>query len=131
MHGTLQTVNNRLATSVAGFVGFLAVLFGAFGAHMLRGLLERAGTIQYWQTGVLYHLAHAVVLLVLAGWRPVPRLAFLLLLCGVVFFSGSLYALALTNFRWLGAITPLGGVGMLLGWLSLALRKGKASGTGG
>jgi uncharacterized membrane protein YgdD (TMEM256/DUF423 family) len=116
-------MSNRLATKVAGFLGFSGVLFGAFGAHLLRGILERLGTAQFWQTGVFYHLTHAVVLFVLAGWRPVPRLAYLLILIGLVVFSGSLYALALTNFRWFGAITPLGGLGMLFGWLSLALRK--------
>ena len=104
-------------------MGFFGVLLGAFGAHALRNVLERLGTAQVWQTGVFYHLVHSVVLLVLAGWRPLPRLSYLLFLCGVVVFSGSLYALALTNFRWFGAITPLGGLGMLLGWLSLVFRK--------
>jgi uncharacterized membrane protein YgdD (TMEM256/DUF423 family) len=66
---------------------------------------------------------HAVVLLVLSGWRPVPRAAYQLILVGVIVFSGSLYALALSNFRWFGAITPLGGLGMLAGWLVLALAK--------
>jgi uncharacterized membrane protein YgdD (TMEM256/DUF423 family) len=113
-------MSSRLAISVAGFLGFLGVLFGAFGAHMLQHLLERLGTAQFWQTGVLYHLVHAVVLLVLAGWRPIPRLSYLLILSGVIIFSGSLYALALTNFRWFGAVTPLGGLGMLFGWLSIA-----------
>jgi uncharacterized membrane protein YgdD (TMEM256/DUF423 family) len=104
-------------------MGFSAVFFGAFGAHLLRGFLEKSGTTQIWQTGVLYHLVHAVVLLVLSGWRPVPRAAYQLILVGVIVFSGSLYALALSNFRWFGAITPLGGLGMLAGWLVLALAK--------
>ena len=116
-------MNNRLAINGAGFLGFSGVLLGAFGAHALRNVLERLGTAQVWQTGVFYHLVHSVVLLVLAGWRPLPRLSYLLFLCGVVVFSGSLYALALTNFRWFGAIAPLGGLGMLLGWLSLVFRK--------
>ena len=116
-------MNNRLATNVAGFLGFFGVLLGAFGAHALHNVLERLGTTQFWQTGVFYHLLHSVVLLVLAGWRPLPRLSYLSFLCGVIIFSGSLYALALTNFRWFGAITPLGGLGMLFGWLSVAFRK--------
>jgi uncharacterized membrane protein YgdD (TMEM256/DUF423 family) len=121
-------MNNRLAINVAGFLGFFGVLLGAFGAHALRNVLEHLGTAQVWQTGVFYHLVHSVVLLVLAGWRPLPRLSYLLFLCGVIVFSASLYALALTNFRWFGAITPLGGLGMLSGWLSLAFRKeGKSS----
>ena len=81
-------------------------MFGAFGAHLLRSSLEQLGTAQIWQTAVLYHLVHAVVLLVLSGWRPVPRFAYYLILIGVAIFSGSLYAMALTNFKWFGAITP-------------------------
>jgi uncharacterized membrane protein YgdD (TMEM256/DUF423 family) len=116
-------MSNRLAKTVAGLMGFLGVFCGAFGAHILREFLEKSGTTQIWQTGVLYHLVHAVVLLVLSGWRPVPRTAYHLMLAGVIVFSGSLYALALTNFKWFGAITPLGGLGMLAGWLLLALAK--------
>jgi uncharacterized membrane protein YgdD (TMEM256/DUF423 family) len=116
-------MSNRLAKLMAGFTGFSAVFCGAFGAHLLRGFLEKSGTTQIWQTGVLYHLVHAVVLLVLSGWRPVPRVAYFLILVGVIVFSGSLYALALSNFKWFGAITPLGGLGMLAGWLTLARAK--------
>jgi uncharacterized membrane protein YgdD (TMEM256/DUF423 family) len=116
-------MTNRLAKLIAGFMGFSAVFCGAFGAHLLRDFLEKSGTTQIWQTGVLYHLVHAVVLLVVSGWRPVPRAAYQLILVGVIVFSGSLYALALSNFRWFGAITPLGGLGMLAGWLVLALAK--------
>jgi uncharacterized membrane protein YgdD (TMEM256/DUF423 family) len=116
-------MSNRLAKTVAGLMGFFGFFCGAFGAHILRGFLEKSGTMQIWQTGVLYHLVHAVVLLVLSEWRPVPRTAYYLMLAGVIVFSGSLYALALTNFKWFGAITPLGGLGMLAGWLVLALAK--------
>jgi uncharacterized membrane protein YgdD (TMEM256/DUF423 family) len=116
-------MSNRLAKCLAGLLGFSGVLLGAFGAHFLRSSLEKIGTTQIWQTGVLYHLVHAVVLLVLSGWRPVPRAAFILFLVGVLVFSGSLYALAVTDYKWLGAITPLGGLGMLAGWLVLALTK--------
>jgi len=118
-----MTMNDRTAKRVAAFLGFSGVLFGAFGAHVFRGLLEKSGMTQIWQTGVLYHLVHALVLLVLSGWRPVPRAAFNLILGGVIVFSGSLYALALTNFKWFGAITPLGGLGMLAGWLVLLFAK--------
>jgi uncharacterized membrane protein YgdD (TMEM256/DUF423 family) len=121
-------MNNRLAVNVAGFLGFSGVLSGAFGAHILRDLLERLGTTEFWHTAVLYHLVHAVLLLVFAGWRPIPRLSYLLILFGVIVFSGSLYALALTNLRWFGAMTPLGGLGMLFGWLSVALWKQSKSG---
>jgi uncharacterized membrane protein YgdD (TMEM256/DUF423 family) len=113
-------MSNHLAIRVAGLFGFFGVSLGAFGAHLLRDFLERLGTTQIWQTGVLYHLVHAIVLLALAGRQPPPRLAYLLILAGTIIFSGSLYALALTNLRWLGAVTPLGGLGMLCGWLSIA-----------
>ena len=115
-------MNKLFAIRVAGFFGFFGVSLGAFGAHLLHDLLERFGTAQIWQTGVFYHLVHAGVLLVLAGRQPFPRLAYLLILGGTIIFSGSLYALALTNLRWLGAITPLGGLGMLCGWLGIALK---------
>jgi uncharacterized membrane protein YgdD (TMEM256/DUF423 family) len=118
-----MTVNNQLARKIVAIFGFLGVLFGAFGAHLLRGFLEQLGTAQFWQTAVFYHLVHAVVLLVLSGWRPIPRLAYCLILFGAILFSGSLYVLALTNFKWLGAITPLGGIGMLSGWLALGTSK--------
>ncbi len=92
---------------------------------MLHGLLERYETTKIWETGVLYHLVHALVLLVVSGWRPVPRGAFVLMLGGIIIFSGSLYVLSLTNARWLGAITPIGGLGLLSGWLALAFSKRK------
>jgi uncharacterized membrane protein YgdD (TMEM256/DUF423 family) len=114
-----------LARRIAGFLGFFGVLLGAFGAHFFHGLLEKSGTTQVWQTGVLYHLVHAAVLLFISGRRPVPRAAFYLMFGGVLFFSGSLYLLALTNLKWLGAVTPLGGLGILAGWLFLALAKGE------
>ena len=116
-------ISNRLARSLAGVLGFFGLLSGMFGAHVLQGFLESQGTAQYWRTAVLYHLAQAVALLALSCWRPVPRFAFSLILGGVTLFSGSLYALALTNLKWFGAITPLGGLGMLSGWLALALAR--------
>lgn len=119
-----MTMSNHLAKCLAGFLGFSGVFCGAFGAHLLRSFLEKSGTMEVWRTGVLYHLLHAVVLLVLSGWSPVPRAAYHLILVGVILFSGSLYTLALTDFRWLGAVTPLGGAGMLAGWLVLAWPKG-------
>ena len=115
-------INPQFAKKTAAIVGFCAVGLGAFGAHILRGHLERLGTTQTWQTGVLYHLVHAVVLLVLSGWRPVPKWSFSLLSAGVIIFSGSLYLLAVTGFRWFGAITPLGGLAMLAGWFALCLK---------
>jgi uncharacterized membrane protein YgdD (TMEM256/DUF423 family) len=110
-----------VALRLAAVTGFLAVALGAFGAHGLESTLARNGTVTIWETAVLYHLAHAVALLVLAlsnGWRPGPWWSFFL---GVVVFSGTLYLLALTNLRWLGMITPIGGVAFLVGWAWLII----------
>jgi uncharacterized membrane protein YgdD (TMEM256/DUF423 family) len=103
--------------SVAGFV---AVAFGAFGAHALRNKLS-ADMLAVFETGVRYQMFHALALLVTAiavarfdGW--VARAAGWCFLAGIVLFSGSLYALALTGVRSFGAITPLGGVAFLAGW---------------
>jgi uncharacterized membrane protein YgdD (TMEM256/DUF423 family) len=115
--------SNHAARRVAAILGFCGVLFGAFGAHLLRGLLDKSGMAQVWQTGVFYHLTHAVVLLIVSGWRPLPRAAVNLMVSGVIVFSGSLYVLALTNVKWLGAITPLGGLALLAGWALLAWAK--------
>ena len=115
--------SNHAARRVAAILGFCGVLFGAFGAHLLRGLLDKSGRTQVWQTGVFYHLTHAVVLLIVSGWRPLPRAAVNLMVSGVIVFSGSLYVLALTNVKWLGAITPLGGLALLAGWALLAWAK--------
>lgn len=76
-----------------------------------------------WETAALYHLVHAAVLLALALRPMVARWPFALFQVGIVIFSGSLYALALTNLKWLGAITPLGGLSLLGGWLALALSR--------
>jgi len=116
-------MNHHLSRNVAALTGFFAVACGAFGAHALRSTFDALGTLSIWQTGVLYHLVHAVVLLAISGWEPFPRLAFWLIFSGIVIFSGSLYLLAFTDIRWLGAITPLGGLGMLAGWLALTMLK--------
>ena len=111
------------ALRIAAVVGFLAVALGAFGAHGLKDLLRQNGTAEIWHTAVLYHLVHAVVLLLIAS-RPAARVsaAFWLVLAGIVIFSGSLYLLAITNLKWLGAVTPLGGISLLAGWLWLAVK---------
>src|SRR6266513_3045895 len=104
----------RLAASLC----FLAVVLGAFGAHTLRSTLELRGTLQTWQTAVLYHFIHAVALLVLALYGASNRGAWWLLFAGIFLFSGSLYLMALIpQWRdWLGLVTPLGGLCFLLGW---------------
>jgi len=111
------------AIRIAAALGFLAVALGAFGAHALKNLLEQHETTTIWHTAVLYHLTHAVVLLVLAT-RPGGRCsgAYWFFVSGIILFSGSLYLLSVTNLKWLGAITPLGGVCLLAGWLLLAIQ---------
>ena len=109
---------------VAGLAGLTAVAVGAFGAHGLRGSLSPE-MMAIFQTGALYHLVHALAIFgaaLLARDEAYARLAsaagwaFLL---GIVIFSGSLYALSITGTRWLGAITPIGGVSFMIGWAML------------
>ena len=108
----------------AGFLA-LAVILGAFGAHALKSKLE-PDMMQVYKTGVEYHFYHALGLLLigvislnvssgLINWSAI------LLIAGIVLFSGSLYALALTGIKWLGAITPFGGVSFIAGWILLLL----------
>src|SRR3569833_2472854 len=97
---------------LSGLVGASAVVFGAFGAHALRGHLDDAA-LAMWHIGVEYHFWHALALY--AGVRGLPlgrarHTALLLFGAGIVLFSGSLYALALGAPRWVGVITPLGAV---------------------
>jgi uncharacterized membrane protein YgdD (TMEM256/DUF423 family) len=106
----------QTAIRVAALAGFLAVALGAFGAHGLKDILAKNGTAATYQTAVLYHMVHAVVLLILAYKSPVRKGPYVAFLLGILVFSGSLYLLAVTNIRWLGAITPFGGVGFLVGW---------------
>jgi len=110
---------------VAGAVsGAVAVAAGAFGAHALKERLP-ADLLAVFQTGAQYQMYHALALLA-AGWVAArspggaASAAGILFLVGTVLFSGSLYALALSGVRALGAITPLGGVAFIAGWLALA-----------
>jgi uncharacterized membrane protein YgdD (TMEM256/DUF423 family) len=102
----------RLAAALC----FVAVALGAFGAHSLRSIIESHGMIEVWNKAVLYHFLHAVALFVLALCGAGNPRAWWLLFAGIFLFSGSLYMMALTNLRWLGAITPLGGLCFLAGW---------------
>jgi uncharacterized membrane protein YgdD (TMEM256/DUF423 family) len=101
-------------------LGGLGVALGAFGAHGLRNSLD-ATRLGWWNTGVQYQLWHAVALLALAA-LPLPRrgLAAVLMTLGTILFAGTLYVMALTGLRWLGAVTPLGGLLMIGGWATLA-----------
>jgi uncharacterized membrane protein YgdD (TMEM256/DUF423 family) len=106
---------------IAAVLCFLAVGLGAFGAHALKGTLQANGTTDVWNKAVLYHFVHALALLVLAALPAATRAASAFFVGGIVLFSGSLYLLALTNVNWLGAITPLGGLCFLVGWLCLVV----------
>jgi uncharacterized membrane protein YgdD (TMEM256/DUF423 family) len=106
---------------IAAAFCFVAVALGAFGAHALKASLQSSGMLDAWNKAVLYHLVHAVALLALALYGAGNRGAYLLLAAGILFFSGSLYTMALTNVRWLGAITPLGGLCFLAGWAWLVI----------
>ena len=110
-------------TRLAAFLGFLAVALGAFGAHWLRARLG-SSDLEIWRTGAIYHLVHAAAMLAvaLAGER-VRRgvLVCWLWTAGIVIFAGSLYLLAATGVRGLGAVTPFGGMALLTGWLVLAV----------
>jgi uncharacterized membrane protein YgdD (TMEM256/DUF423 family) len=109
----------QLATQLAGVLGFLGVALGAFGAHQLAALLTANQTLSIWQTAALYHLVHAVAALWAAGRNPTVVWIWA---AGIVVFSGSLYLLAVTNIRWLGAITPIGGLLFLAGWLLVVIK---------
>ncbi len=114
---------NFIRTGAA--LGFLAVALGAFGAHALKTRLTPEA-LQIWHTAVLYHMIHAVVLLALGLYAKSAgaqtKTASLLFLAGIILFSGSLYALALTGIKPLGAITPLGGLCFLAGWAFLIFK---------
>jgi uncharacterized membrane protein YgdD (TMEM256/DUF423 family) len=108
----------------AGIAGFLGVALGAFAAHALKARLS-PDLLAVFDTAVRYHMYHVFALLAAAwGWarwqRPLFAVAGGLFVAGIVVFSGSLYLLALTGTRWLGAVTPLGGLAFLAGWLCLA-----------
>ncbi|MEM7082964.1 MAG: DUF423 domain-containing protein [Pseudomonadota bacterium] len=115
---------NKIAV-ITAMLGFLAVLLGAFGAHGLQDVLS-VDDLDIWQTANQYHFYHVLALLVvIILWQRAPqnRLWFWTGLCfifGIAIFSGSLYLLAVTGLRWLGAITPVGGTLFLVAWLLLA-----------
>lgn len=114
-------MSSVLALRIAATLGLLAVALGAFGAHGLKDVLARNETTAIWEKAVLYHFIHAVMLFVLGMRTPLhigPWMAFLL---GILIFSGSLYVMAFTNIRWLGAITPVGGISFIVGWLWLVI----------
>jgi uncharacterized membrane protein YgdD (TMEM256/DUF423 family) len=116
---------------IAALLGAAAVLLGAFGAHALRGALDEHA-MAIWQTAVTYQLWHglasiAVAVLARDGATRSLRISAGAFVAGIVLFSGSLYALVLGAPRWLGAVTPLGGLAFVVGWIALAVHAGKAA----
>ena len=115
----------KLFITLGSLSGMLAVVFGAFGAHGLRNRLD-AYFMGVFETAVQYHFYHALAILavgVIALSQPqtvMLKSAGWLFLIGTVVFSGGLYLLALTGIKWLGAITPLGGLAFIAGWACLA-----------
>jgi uncharacterized membrane protein YgdD (TMEM256/DUF423 family) len=115
---------DRVLYVCAGIAGFVGVALGAFGAHALKARLSPE-MLAVFDTGVRYQMYHVFALVAAAwAWARWPHRAFTVaggvFLAGIVVFSGSLYLLALTGTRWWGAITPLGGLAFLAGWLCLA-----------
>ncbi len=113
----------RLFFLVGSISALIAVGLGAFGAHGLKGRLTPE-MLNAFEVGVRYQIYHALALLAVAWalsrWpRAEITVAGWLFIAGTIIFSGSLYLLSLTGVRWIGAITPIGGVAFLLGWLSL------------
>ena len=111
----------RMFMVIGALFGLLSVALGAFGAHVLRDRLSPTD-LAIFQTGVQYQSYHALMLLAVGAWqlsRPSKRIGWAgyFYTFGVVVFSGSLYLLVGTGARWFGAITPVGGVCFLLGWL--------------
>lgn len=115
---------DRLFFVVASLFGFLGVALGAFGAHVLNQHLD-ADRLMIFELGVRYQMYHTFALLAAAwAYTKWPATGLIvsgwLFIIGTVIFSGSLYALSLSELRWLGALTPLGGLALIAGWLCMA-----------
>ena len=118
-------MNYRHLVIIAALTLMVGVGAGAFGAHGLKAILT-ADMLAIWQTAVLYQMIHGLGIFgiaSLAAHRPEKTLTFcaLLMLAGIILFSGSLYVLALSGIRVLGAVTPIGGVAFIAGWALLAM----------
>ena len=129
---TINSMSAKLIIIIAGIFGALAVGLGAFGAHGLEATLTANGRLDTYETAVKYQFYHTLALLltgillmninhdyfIWASWS---------FIIGMVIFSGSLYILSLTNITWLGAITPIGGLALIVGWVFLILGASKAA----
>ncbi|MGK0190018.1 MAG: uncharacterized membrane protein YgdD (TMEM256/DUF423 family) [Verrucomicrobiales bacterium] len=108
----------QLQMRLSGLLMAAGVALGAYGAH---GLEADAKGLANWKTAVLYHLIHGLALYFLASQPRKNQVAWWCLFVGILIFSGMLYTIVLTGVTWLGAIVPIGGLAMIIGWLSLAL----------
>jgi uncharacterized membrane protein YgdD (TMEM256/DUF423 family) len=124
----LKSVNfmSQIFLSLGAILGCLSVVAGAFGSHALRERISERALLIF-ETGARYQMYHALALLVVAlllsrSDSPPPALlaSGWLFIIGIAIFSGSLYALSLTDIKFLGAITPIGGAAFLAGWVALA-----------
>lgn len=124
----VNAMNERTLQSLIAISGLSGVGLGAFGAHALKASLTASGMLQSWQTAVHYQLLHTVALLAILVWlkfvaqegsKSLLNAVGASWMTGIVLFSGSLYGIALGGPRWLGPVTPLGGLGFLAGWLLL------------
>jgi uncharacterized membrane protein YgdD (TMEM256/DUF423 family) len=114
---------NQIYRLLGSILAFSAVLLGAFGAHALKETLSAYDSIQTWETAVRYQMWHAIALILLSMIslsNPTPKMTGPCFLFGTLLFSGSLYGLALDGPKWLGPLTPLGGLALMIGWLLLA-----------
>lgn len=124
-------MNGKQIIQTAAIFGVLAVGIGAFGAHGLKEILTETGRTETFETAVKYHFYHSLAIfligilaLVKPTWKKLNTAA-LLMVIGILIFSGSLYFLSLTGIIWLGAITPLGGVAFIAGWILVFLDASK------
>ena len=121
----------RLAATIGALLGATSVILGAFGAHALRAHLEPRD-LETFETAVRYQMYHAIALFgaawLLSRQTPYAAPAAWAFIAGVAIFSGSLYLLVATGQRWLGAVTPVGGLAFIAGWILLALAASKLDG---
>lgn len=118
-------MNQKRLIRIGAVSGFLAVALGAFGAHALKPHLIETGTLSAWETAAQYHLIHSLAALLPWSLAGKGR-ASMTFMAGILLFSGSLYLLAFTGMKWLGPITPLGGIAFMLGWLLVFLNAGQS-----
>lgn len=118
-------MDGRTIVAIGAALGGLAVAIGAFGAHGLRSMVTPDALVIF-ETGVRYHFYHAIALVLVGifaiatpGATGIAAAAWCFV-AGIAIFSGSLYVMTLTGMRWLGAITPLGGVAFIVGWVLFA-----------